>query len=258
MDLEERAVELIAVPAVVWEPIEPARSHLSYWLKHANRRFNQNFSRLLTECGIIASEWVALRELYGPQWRSPVALGQSIGMSKGGASKLVTRLVKKGLIEKRTADFDRRFRSIGLTAQGRDFVVRLASIEKRVDCQFFRRLGNTRSFRLTQWMKHVLDVGHQQRMDNWMSEQLEQHGIIRVDPDVLAKAAAEAKAKADELWSYFPASGRGSRLRRCPSLEHGGSARALLRWGLIARNALKRGSPRKGGALPPTSWIGGC
>jgi DNA-binding MarR family transcriptional regulator len=78
-----------------------------------------------------------------------VELGKAIGMSKGGASKLVSRLVKKGLVDKRKTESDRRFRSVGLTRQGRQFVVRLAPHEKAMDRRFFGPLGNTGRFRLT-------------------------------------------------------------------------------------------------------------
>ncbi len=144
-----------------------------------------------------------MRELYGPQWWSPVELGKAIGMSKGGASKLVSRLVKKGLVDKRKTESDRRFRSVGLTRQGREFVVRLAPHEKAMDREFFGPLGNTRRFRLTGWMKRLLDSGHLERMNQWVSGQLQDHEFVRVDPDAGAKAAAQAQAKADAMWDYF-------------------------------------------------------
>src|ERR1700733_1859073 len=106
-------------PVVVWEPVEPASSRCYHWIRDAERRFAKNWSRLLKECGIIASEWAALRLLYGPHWWSPVEWGKALGMSKGGASKLVSRLVNKGLVDKRKSDSDKRFRSVGLTQQGR-------------------------------------------------------------------------------------------------------------------------------------------
>jgi DNA-binding MarR family transcriptional regulator len=203
MDFEGDREELTGRPAVIWEPVESPRARCNYWVKSADRRFAKGFARLLAECGIIRSEWAALRELYGPQWWSPVELGKVIGMSKGGASKLVSRLVKKGLVDKRKTESDRRFRSVGLTRQGRGFVVRLAPHEKAMDREFFRPLGNTSRFRLTGWMKRVLDSGHLERMNQWVSGQLQDQEFIRVDPDAGAKAAAQARAKADAMWDYF-------------------------------------------------------
>jgi DNA-binding MarR family transcriptional regulator len=219
MDFEGDRGEVTEQPAVIWEPVEPARTRCNYWVKNADRRFAKGFARLLAECGIIASEWAALRELYGPQWWSPVELGKALGMSKGGASKLVSRLVKKGLVDKRKSESDARFRSVGLTRQGRELVVRMAPLEKALDREFFRPLGNTRRFRLTEWMKRVLDLGHLARMNQWVSGQLDEHEFIRVDPDARAKADAEAQAKADALWDYFKRVGEAAACGRPPPIS---------------------------------------
>jgi DNA-binding MarR family transcriptional regulator len=205
-NVQERVTEESAVkeePAVTWEPVQPRRARCNFWLQSADRRFAKNFAQFLAKCGLIASEWAALQELYSPQWRSPVELGRILGMSKGGASKLVSRLVKKGLVDKRTSKSDRRFRSVGLTRQGREFVVRLAPLEKAADREFFRALGNTGRFRLSEWMKRLLDPGRLERLDQWVSQQLQEREFIRFDPDARAKAAAEARAKADALWDYL-------------------------------------------------------
>jgi DNA-binding MarR family transcriptional regulator len=216
MDFEGDREEVTGRPAVIWEPVEPARARCNYWVKSADRRFAKRFARVLTECGIIASEWAALRELYRPQWWSPVELGKAIGMSKGGASKLVSRLVKKGLVDKRKSESDRRFRSVGLTRQGREFVVRLVPHEKAMDREFFGPLGNTGRFRLTGWMKRVLDSGHLERMNQWVSAQLREHDFIRVDPDAGAKAAAQSQARADAMWDFFKRTGEAIAYGREP------------------------------------------
>jgi DNA-binding MarR family transcriptional regulator len=213
---EDRHESAIVEAAVVWQPIPPADSHSGYWLRNADRRLTKTLARLLAQVGIIASEWTALRTLYGPQWRSPMELGQMIGMSKGGASKLVTRLVKKGLIEKRRSKFDRRRRSVGLTRQGRDFVARLAAVVKDTDREFFQPLGNNRKFWLRQWMSRVLTHRHQRRMDDWMSQRMKQHGIARVDPQAVAKAAAQREADAEAFWQYCKQVGEAAAYGRPP------------------------------------------
>jgi DNA-binding MarR family transcriptional regulator len=194
MDIESTEDEMTEEPAPVWEPIRPARSHLSHWVRSADRRFSRSMDRLLSEVGIIASEWAALRELYRPGRLSPVELGLAIGMSKGGASKLVSRLVAKGLVIKETSDFDRRYRSVGLTQQGRELVVFMASIEKDADREFFSPLGNGRRFRLTEWMTRLLGPGRSEQMDRWAAMQPKQRAFSRVDP--------ETQPDADALWEY--------------------------------------------------------
>jgi DNA-binding MarR family transcriptional regulator len=207
MDFDGDREEVTGRPAVIWEPVDPASARCNYWVRRADRHFAKGFARVIAECGIIASEWAALRELYRPQWWSPVELGKAIGMSKGGASKLVSRLVKKGLVDKRRTKSDRRFRSVGLTPQGREFVVRLAPHEKAIDRAFFGPLGNTARFRLTGYMKRLLDSRHLERMNQWVSTQLQEHDFFRVDPDARATAAAQSQARVDAMWDFFKRTG---------------------------------------------------
>ena len=212
MDTEWNEVEASPEPPLVWEPVKPRQSHLYHWVRDTDRRFARSFDRLLREIGIIASEWAALRELYRPQRWSPVDLGAAIGMSKGGGSKLVSRLVAKGLVIKETHDFDRRFRSIGLTRQGRELVVFLAPLVRAADREFFGSLGNNRRFWMTKWLKRLLNTDRIQHMAQWVSLQLKQNTFPRVDPEAQAKAAARAQAEADELWEYCKSVARANAL----------------------------------------------
>lgn len=187
-------------PRLVWEPIKPRRTHLNAWVRDAHQRFAKNFGRLLKATGLIASEWAALRELYRPQRWSPVALGQTIGMSKGGASKLVNRLVKKGLAVKDSQESDRRFRSVGLTQRGRELVVFLAAIEKDTDREFFGPLGNCRRFRLTLYTQQLLDFTR--HLPRWIEGQLKRSEFQQFAPTVRATTAATGRTQADEFWAY--------------------------------------------------------
>jgi DNA-binding MarR family transcriptional regulator len=202
MDTEWADDERAGEPRVILEPIRPARSHLNYWVRHTHQRFAKNFGQLLKEAGIIASEWAALRELYRPQRWSPVALGHAIGMSKGGASKLVSRLVAKGLAVKDSNESDRRFRAVGLNQLGRELVVFLASIEKDTDREFFAPLGNGRRFRLTQYMNRLLDSGRSRHLHQWVLTQLTKSEFQRFTLAAKAKPADGGRTKADELWEY--------------------------------------------------------
>lgn len=202
MDTKWADDEWTGEPRVILEPIRPARSHLNYWVRHTHQRFAKSFGHLLKEAGIIASEWAALRELYRPQRWSPVALGQALGMSKGGASKLVSRLVAKGLAVKDSNESDRRFRAVGLTQLGRDLIVFLAPIETDIDREFFAPLGNGRRFRLTQYMNRVLDSGRSRHLHQWVLAQLEKSDLHRFTLKAKGKPADGGRTKADELWEY--------------------------------------------------------
>jgi hypothetical protein len=90
-------------------------------------------------------------------------------MTKGGTSKLIDRLVEKGLVEKRVGQFDRRFRTVELTKYGQYLVRYLAVSEARVDRRFFRRLRLSRRCQLMKGLKRTLGAETKKYMDEWIS-----------------------------------------------------------------------------------------
>jgi DNA-binding MarR family transcriptional regulator len=174
-----------------WREIYSPQSHLNYWLKLAETRFSANFSHELQHWGIIASEWAALRELYRPTPLSPLDVGRALGMSKGGASKLIDRLVNKGLVTKKVSQFDRRHRAVRLTQYGRSIVPLLAYCEQTTHGRFFRRLPEKGRERLMEALQRTLGAEEKDYMDQWISThghggqwvfQAAWHGSVRRGP----------------------------------------------------------------------------
>ena len=150
-----------------WKRITQAQSLCSYWLKRADRHVSSSFARHLKACRLVASEWEAIRQLYGQPIRlSPVEIARAIGMTKGGASKLVDRLVKKGLAKKTVGEFDRRCRAVELTEIGKDLVVRFAKFVTKTDGEIFGNRNRRR--RLLRTLKRVVHTRrHEERVDMW-------------------------------------------------------------------------------------------
>lgn len=149
-----------------WKRITQTQSLSSYWLKRADRHVSSSFARHLKGCRLVASEWAAIRQLYRPNRMSPLEIAQAIGMTKGGASKLVDRLVKKGWAIKRVGEFDRRFRTVELTEAGRDLVPRFARFVDNTDREILGNLNRRR--RLLRTLKRVVHTRRQkERVDVW-------------------------------------------------------------------------------------------
>jgi DNA-binding MarR family transcriptional regulator len=184
-----------------WTPIEAPESRVNHWVRRAQVCFSKNFARILKEAQLIASEWAVLQELYGPGRRSTVELGQVMGMSKGGMSKLIDRLVRKGYVEKAVQKFDHRFRGVWLTKHGRTCVPLIASKEKSADRAFFGPLRGGGRYRLTQSLKRVLATRHRIFMQEWASL----HGMLNLpqlhDEPGNSKADTEW-ADTEALWNY--------------------------------------------------------
>jgi DNA-binding MarR family transcriptional regulator len=150
-------------------PIAAPEAHVSYWVKRADVRFSKSFVKILRQSQLIASEWAVVRELYGPTNWAPVELGRMMGMSKGGMSKLIARLVKKGYVTKKKNATDHRFRNVRLTKQGRLRVPLIAAMEKSVDREFFAPLEGGGRHRLTQSLQRILTHCRSIHMEEWVS-----------------------------------------------------------------------------------------
>ncbi len=152
-----------------WPPIYAPQAHINYWLKLVATRFAERFGAALKACNVIASEWAALRELYRPGRLSPLDVGRAIGMSKGGASKLINRLVRKGLVKKTVGEFDRRCRCVEITSDGKQIVTLLAFSEEDSERQCFRLLRINGRHRLRDALKRTLGAERKKYMNEWIS-----------------------------------------------------------------------------------------
>jgi len=135
--------------------LDPPAAFAMYWLKRAERQVSSRLARELKELNLIPSEWQALRRMYESARTSPLALARFLNMTKGGASKLISRLVKKKLVRKKVSQFDRRSRVVGLTLQGERLIPCLAGLEWTTDYEFFRRLRGKHRRKLVEALKDL-------------------------------------------------------------------------------------------------------
>jgi DNA-binding MarR family transcriptional regulator len=152
------------------EPITEAQWLCNYWVNRADRRVSSHFARTLKVYGLIGSEWAAMREMYRPGRTSSVGLAPAIGMTKGGASKLIDRLVKKGFARRNVGELDRRCRPVGLTKRGKDLVVYLADREEEIDREFFPK--EKLRHNLMRALKRVVYAGRNERVNTWLAPRI--------------------------------------------------------------------------------------
>lgn len=74
------------------KPTAPLESHLGFWLRSVSNHVSTRFAELLAGHEVTVSEWVALRTLYAQPETRHAALIEALGMTKGAASKILTRL----------------------------------------------------------------------------------------------------------------------------------------------------------------------
>jgi DNA-binding MarR family transcriptional regulator len=121
--------------------VSDLKMHVGFWLRFVSNHVSHAFARKLLASGTTVAEWVVMREMFDDQETSPGVLAERIGMTRGGVSKLVDRLVSKKLITRRDRSDDRRFQSIALTAAGRRLIPQLAALADQNDEEFFHPLS---------------------------------------------------------------------------------------------------------------------
>src|ERR1700735_5027003 len=91
--------------------VSDLKKHVGFWLRFVSNHVSHAFARRLLASGVTVAEWVVMREMFDDEETSPGVLAERMGMTRGGVSNLVDRLVGKKLITRRERSDDRRFQS---------------------------------------------------------------------------------------------------------------------------------------------------
>lgn len=132
------------------------QSHIGFWLRLISNNVSHTFARQLESSGVTVAEWVVMREMYGSDdTTSPSAVAALTGLTRGAVSKLVERLLNKGLVTRTEAAGDRRFQDIRLTAAAISLVPKLARLADANDRTFFGVLSKSERDALTATLKKM-------------------------------------------------------------------------------------------------------
>jgi DNA-binding MarR family transcriptional regulator len=143
------------------QTVSDLKRHVGFWLRFVSNHVSHAYARKLLTSGVTVAEWVVMREMFEDVETSPGVLAERIGMTRGGVSKIVDRLVSKKLIARRERSDDRRFQSIALTAAGRRLIPQLATLADQNDEEFF----------------HPLSVGERAALIAMMKKLVQAHGL---------------------------------------------------------------------------------
>lgn len=136
--------------------VNALEAHIGYWLRFVSNHVSHAFGRKVEACGVTVAEWVVLRELFDCDGIAPSELAERLGMTRGAISKLIDRLVRKGLVGKSAGKEDRRYQSVALTKDGQDLVPKLAALADQNDEEFFGDLGAAERETLMKLMEHIV------------------------------------------------------------------------------------------------------
>jgi DNA-binding MarR family transcriptional regulator len=128
--------------------------HIGFWMRLVSNHVSYAFARKLESSGVTVAEWVVLREMYGgDDTTSPSIVAELTGLTRGAVSKLISRLLEKGLVTRKESSSDRRYQDIELTPAAVAIVPNLAKLADENDREFFGVLANSERKLLTMLLK---------------------------------------------------------------------------------------------------------
>lgn len=134
-------------------------SHIGFWMRMISNNVSYSFARKLEASEVTVAEWVILREMFGRgNDVSPSTIAEATGLTRGAVSKLMTRLLEKGLVHRRESGHDRRYQEIELTKSGKILVPQLARLADQNDAEFFSGLSSTEKNQLTGLLKKLAQI----------------------------------------------------------------------------------------------------
>lgn len=120
------------------------KSHIGYHLRVVSNAVSHSFARRLAATDVTVAEWVILREMYSTDKNtSPGKVAELTGLTRGAISKLIDRLLNKGLVTRTESAGDRRYQEIQLTAKAIRLVPKLTAIADENDERFFSILSQS-------------------------------------------------------------------------------------------------------------------
>lgn len=120
------------------QDISEIKSHLGYQLRQVSNAVSYSFAAKLLSSNVTVAEWVVLREMYdNDNGTTPSMVANMTGLTRGAISKLIDRLLSKGLVSCVEVSYDRRYQEIKLTKEAKNLVPHLSRIADNNDNEFF-------------------------------------------------------------------------------------------------------------------------
>jgi DNA-binding MarR family transcriptional regulator len=123
--------------------------HVGYWLRKLSNEVSGSFAKRVETYGVSVANWVVLRILFDHDVLALKEIVTRVGVDQGALSRMIDRLVARGLVSRKESAHSRREVAISLTPEGRQLVPNLAREADENDRIFFSRLpkGRRQEFR---------------------------------------------------------------------------------------------------------------
>jgi DNA-binding MarR family transcriptional regulator len=123
------------------DSLSDLEDHVGYWLRKLSNQVSHAFASRLEGHGVSVAHWVVLRVLYDHPSLPLKEIVARVGVDQGALSRMVDRLVSRGLVSRRENPNSRREVAISLSSEARRLVPKLAREADENDRFFFRHLN---------------------------------------------------------------------------------------------------------------------
>ncbi|MFF8865048.1 MULTISPECIES: MarR family winged helix-turn-helix transcriptional regulator [unclassified Streptomyces] len=134
------------------------QDHLGYWLRRLSDEVHGRFERELAAHDVTVAQWTVLITVHRGDASTTREVARYIDIDSGAVSRLVDRLIGKGLMAREPDPASRRSLLLVLTPAGRDLVPRLVEIADRNDAHFFGDLDPAQRDRMQTWIRELVEA----------------------------------------------------------------------------------------------------
>ncbi len=131
--------------------------HVGYWLRCLSNLVSSTFAEKLAARDISVAQWVVLRILYDKRDVTLNEAAAQVRVDKSSLSRMVERLVQKGLLIRAEGN-DRRSVGLTLTPAAMKLVSRLARLADENDEEFFHILSLKQREEFLATIRRLLDA----------------------------------------------------------------------------------------------------
>lgn len=135
------------------------RDHVGYWLRRLSDEVHGRFERQLAGHGVTVAQWNVLVSVYHGDAATTSEVARHVAIDAGAVSRLVDRLVEKGLMARAPDPTSRRRVQLMLTAEGRELVPSLIRLADENDALFFGGLPPAERVGLMELLQRLMPNG---------------------------------------------------------------------------------------------------
>lgn len=135
----------------------PLEDNLGYLLNRCAGEMAMRFERELAPHNVTLAQWGAMIAINAGRGGTPTELAKAVGIDKGATTRLIARMVDKGLVERAGNANDGRSVRLALTDEAKKLMPTLSALSRSVNQDTLALLDTEDRARLKQMLADLLD-----------------------------------------------------------------------------------------------------